>query len=74
LAEEEKEQIYEMTAVILALGYSPEDAKERVNSQVVIDDLLEEPVLTDWSQLEEPQRQRTIDRLTREIKRRERRR
>lgn len=71
MAEEEREQIYEMTAVILALGYSTEDARERANRQVVIDDMLEEPVLSDWSHLDDPQP--TIDRLAREIKQRERR-
>lgn len=65
---EEKEQIYELRAEILVLGYSPEDAKERAEKMVFINDLLDGPYLTDWSHLDEPYRQQTIDRITREIK------
>jgi len=67
---EEIEEIYELTAQILVLGYSPEDARERADRQVVINDLLEEPVVSDWSHLHDPQP--TINRLTRQIKQRER--
>jgi len=71
--EDEKEEIYELTAQILVLGYSPEDARERANRQVVIDDLLGGPVLLDWSHRSGPiDPQQTIDRLTRKIKQRER--
>jgi len=72
LAEEEKEEIYETTVQVLNLGYSVENAKERLGNMVVINDLLEEPVKSDWSHLKEPRRQLLIDRLTREIKQRER--
>ena len=67
---EEKREIHEMTAVILVLAYDTEDAAEQAGKQVVIDDLLEGPVKSDWSHLDDPQP--TIDRITREIKRRER--
>jgi len=73
---EEIEEIYELTAQILVLGYSPEDARERAERQVVINDMLEEPVVTDWSHLDDKifpkHKQNTIDRLTREINKRER--
>lgn len=72
---EEKEEIYTTTVQVLNLGYSVEDAKERLDKQVVVNDLLEEPVKTDWTHLKSPTfRQSTIDRITRQIKRRERRR
>ena len=72
--ETETEQIYEMTPKILVLGYSPEDAQERAGKQVVIDEVLEEPTVTDWSHLTFPgSRERTIRDITRQIKNRERR-
>jgi hypothetical protein len=78
LTEEEKEEIYETTLQVLNLGYNLEDAKERLGNMVLINDLLEEPVKSDWSHLDDKifpkHKQNTIDRLTREIKRRERRR
>jgi len=77
-----EKQIYELTAEILVLAYSPEDAKETAHKQVFINDLLEEPKLTDWSHLSEPNRyfpqtpedreklkQATIARITRDIQR-----
>lgn len=67
---EKVEEIYEMTAQILVLGYSPEDASERVEGQVVINEVLKEPVVSDWSHLGNPQP--TIDRITRQINQRER--
>ena len=76
MAEEEKEEIYETTVQVLHLGYSVEDAKERLGNMVVINDTMEETVLSDWSHFKDDpkQRERTILRLTREIKQRERRR
>ena len=71
---DETEQIYEMTAQILVLGYSPEDAKERAGKQVVIDGVLEGPTVCDWSHLTYPgSKERTIRDITRQIKNRERR-
>lgn len=72
MAEEEKEEIYETTVQVLNLGYGLEDAKERLGNMVLINDVIEEPVKSGWSHLKEPRRQRTIDKITREIKRRER--
>jgi len=73
---EEKEEIYKTTVQVLNLGYSVEDAKERLHRLIVVNDLLEEPVVSDWSHFKDDpkQRERTILRLTREIKQRERRR
>lgn len=78
MAEEEKEEIYETTVQVLHLGYGLEDAKERLGNMVVINDTMEETVKSDWSHLDDKifpnHKQNTIDRLTSEIKRRERRR
>ena len=74
MAEEEKEEIYETTVQVLNLGYSVEDARERLGNLVVINDVIEEPVKSDWSHLKEPRRQHLIDKVTTEIKRKERRR
>lgn len=70
MSEEEKEEIYEMTAQILGLGFNLEDAKERFDNQVCLNETLEEVRLTDWSHLDDPTR--TIKDLTWKIKRRER--
>ena len=50
----EKEQIYDLTVKILVLGYSPEDALERAKHQVFVDDVIEDPVVADWSHLDKP--------------------
>jgi len=72
---EEKEEIYETTVQVLNLGYSVEDARERLGKQVLVNDMLEEPVKSDWSHLKDPKhRERLISRLVRKIKRLERRR
>ena len=75
MAEEEKEEIYETTVQVLHLGYSLEDAKERLGNMVLINDTMEETVLSDWSHFKDDPKQRetTIRRLTKEIKQRERR-
>ena len=67
------EQLYEITAEIMVLGHSPEDAKERAENMVVINDMLTDPVVTDWSHFKENDefRQRTIERITRQVKTRE---
>ncbi len=78
MAEEEKEEIYKTTVQVLNLGYDLKDAKERLGNMVLINDQLEEPVESDWSHLDDKifpkHKQNTIDKLTRQIKRRERRR
>ena len=80
---DEVEQIYELTAQILVLGHSVENAVLRARRVVVINDLLEDPTVSDWSHLDKPlwsghdteaSKQNTIKQLTREIQKRERRR
>jgi len=80
----EERQIYQMRAEIFVLAYDPKDAEEQLHRQVVVEDLLTEPVLADWSHFDEPHRylsredrqkekQDTIARITRKIRERERR-
>ena len=73
--DEDKEEIYETTVSVLNLGYSVEDASERLGKLVFINDLLEEPVKCDWSHLKNPEfRERTKRRITHRIQRLEMRR
>ena len=51
MEETEEEEIYELTAQILVLGYNSENAEERARKQIVINDLLEKPVKSNWSHL-----------------------
>jgi len=78
----EDRQIYQMRAEIFVLAYDPKDAEEQLHKQVVVEDLLTEPVPADWSHFDEPhrylsredrqkQKQDTITRITREIQQRE---
>jgi len=68
------EEIYELTAEILVLGWNAEEAKERARRTVFINEVLEGPVPADWSHLDDsPEYKKlTIKRITRSIQRRER--
>ncbi|MCW4049805.1 MAG: hypothetical protein NWE89_08725 [Candidatus Bathyarchaeota archaeon] len=49
-----EEEMYELTAEILVMGYNPEDALCRVKKQTFVNDVIEEAKIVDWSHLDEP--------------------